>query len=111
MLLWSYFTVVFTDPGCVPPNWRPVVDEEKADSVPIEIPELGTPISGSQVLQEILADASNPRVRYCRKCNSFKPPRCHHCSVCECMNHNFVVKLFILPVKFYVSSFRREMCA
>lgn len=94
MLLWSYFTVVFTDPGGVPPNWRPVADEEKADSVPIEIPELGTPISGSQVLQEILADASNPRVRYCRKCNNFKPPRCHHCSVCgKCvlkMDHHCV---------------------
>ncbi|KAI8001711.1 putative protein S-acyltransferase 14 [Camellia lanceoleosa] len=25
MLLWSYFVVVFTDPGSVPPNWRPVV--------------------------------------------------------------------------------------
>ncbi|GMP42960.1 hypothetical protein CsSME_00012514 [Camellia sinensis var. sinensis] len=29
MLLWSYFNVVFTDPGGVPPNWRPLVDEER----------------------------------------------------------------------------------
>ncbi|KAG2334882.1 hypothetical protein Bca52824_006062 [Brassica carinata] len=29
MLLWSYFCVVFTDPGVVPPSWRPASDEEQ----------------------------------------------------------------------------------
>ncbi|GMP42957.1 hypothetical protein CsSME_00012514 [Camellia sinensis var. sinensis] len=28
------------------------------------------------------ADPTNQRIRYCRKCNQPKPPRCHHCSVC-----------------------------
>ncbi|CAA7403637.1 unnamed protein product [Spirodela intermedia] len=80
MLLWSYFSVVLTDPGSVPPNWRPVVDEEKADTIPLTVPDLGSPILSSQSVS--LADTSNPRVRYCRKCNNLKPPRCHHCSVC-----------------------------
>ncbi|KAL0429020.1 UNVERIFIED_CONTAM: putative protein S-acyltransferase 14 [Sesamum radiatum] len=35
MLLWSYFSVVFTDPGGVPPNWRPATDEERGDSDPL----------------------------------------------------------------------------
>ncbi|CAA6666833.1 unnamed protein product [Spirodela intermedia] len=39
MLLWSYFSVVLTDPGSVPPNWRPVVDEEKADTIPLTVPD------------------------------------------------------------------------
>ncbi|KAF7828373.1 putative protein S-acyltransferase 14 [Senna tora] len=32
MLLWSYFSVVLTDPGGVPPNWRPPIDEERCDA-------------------------------------------------------------------------------
>ncbi|XP_071718000.1 probable protein S-acyltransferase 14 [Rutidosis leptorrhynchoides] len=73
MLLWSYFSVVFTDPGGVPPNYRPLVDQEIGDMDPLEASELGlltTP------------DPTNTRIRYCRKCNQLKPPRCHHCSVC-----------------------------
>ncbi|KAL6495411.1 putative protein S-acyltransferase 14 [Orobanche gracilis] len=69
MLLWSYFSVVFTDPGGVPLNWRPAVDEEKGDIDPLTATEF-TP--GSE----------NGTIRYCRKCNQLKPPRCHHCSVC-----------------------------
>ncbi|CAL5401181.1 unnamed protein product [Camellia sinensis] len=73
MLLWSYFAVVFTDPGSVPPNWRPVSDEERGETDPLTEAEFGG----------MSADPVNPRIRYCRKCNQPKPPRCHHCSVCE----------------------------
>jgi len=72
MLLWSYFSVVFTDPGGVPPNWRPTIDEERGESQPLTVPEHG----GGQV-------DPHPKIRFCRKCNQLKPPRCHHCSVCE----------------------------
>ncbi|XP_059633980.1 probable protein S-acyltransferase 14 isoform X2 [Cornus florida] len=72
MLLWSYFSVVFTDPGSVPPNWRPVLDEERGDT---------DPLNASQ-FDDMPANPANPRVRYCRKCNQLKPHRCHHCSVC-----------------------------
>ncbi|KAI7982044.1 Myosin-11 [Camellia lanceoleosa] len=70
MLLWSYFTVVFTDPGSVPPNWRPVSDEERGETDPLTEAEFGG----------MSANPVNPRIRYCRKCNQPKPPRCHHCS-------------------------------
>lgn len=75
MLLWSYFSVVFTDPGVVPPNWRPASDEEEQEGEcdPLNSLEFG----GLQ------PDASNQRTRFCRKCNQHKPPRCHHCSVCK----------------------------
>ncbi|KAL8495642.1 hypothetical protein ACS0TY_019669 [Phlomoides rotata] len=69
LLLWSYFSVVFTDPGGVPPNWRPAVDEEGGDNDPL-------------TASEFPPDSENGRVRFCRKCNQLKPPRCHHCSVC-----------------------------
>ncbi|KAM0946713.1 putative protein S-acyltransferase [Dioscorea sansibarensis] len=81
MLLWSYFSVVFTDPGIVPPNWRPDVDEERAETLPLASAEFSSPILSLQQ-SEALAEAGNPRIRYCRKCNQLKPPRCHHCSVC-----------------------------
>ncbi|KAH9788309.1 putative protein S-acyltransferase 14 [Citrus sinensis] len=72
MLLWSYFSVVLTDAGSVPPNWRPALDEERGEADPLNASEF----SGAQ------SDPLNPRIRYCRKCNQLKPPRCHHCSVC-----------------------------
>ncbi|CAL5416244.1 unnamed protein product [Camellia sinensis] len=72
-LLWSNIVVVFTDPGSVPPNWRPVSDEERGETDPLTEAEFGG----------MSANLVNPRIRYCRKCNQLKPPRCHHCSVCE----------------------------
>ncbi|XP_073271121.1 probable protein S-acyltransferase 14 [Primulina huaijiensis] len=69
MLLWSYFSVVFTDPGSVPSSWRPTMDEERGDSDPL-------------TTSEFQSDSKSRGIRYCRKCNQLKPPRCHHCSVC-----------------------------
>ncbi|XP_071691154.1 probable protein S-acyltransferase 14 [Rutidosis leptorrhynchoides] len=73
MLLWSYFSVVLTDPGGVPPNYRPLVDEERGDV---------DRLTGTEFSPLATPDLPNARIRYCRKCNQIKPPRCHHCSVC-----------------------------
>lgn len=73
MLLWSYFSVVFTDPGVVPANWRPAIDEERGESDPLN----------SLDFVGLQSDSSNQRIRFCRKCNQPKPSRCHHCSVCK----------------------------
>ncbi|CAN6879245.1 unnamed protein product [Brassica oleracea] len=73
MLLWSYFSVVVTDPGGVPPGWRPELDIEKGDGNEAAIAE-ASPLS--------VGDSSSHIVRHCRKCNQYKPPRSHHCSVC-----------------------------
>ncbi|KAE8671085.1 putative protein S-acyltransferase 14 [Hibiscus syriacus] len=84
MLLWSYFSVIFTDPGSIPANWRLDSDEERGETDPLNGSEFST-------LHE---NPSNKRIRYCRKCNQLKPPRCHHCSVCgQCvlkMDHHCV---------------------
>ncbi|CAG7874013.1 unnamed protein product [Brassica rapa] len=74
MLLWSYFSVVFTDPGVVPPNWRPALDEEEQEGE-------CDPLNGLE-FGGLQPEASTQRTRFCRKCNQHKPPRCHHCSVC-----------------------------
>ncbi|KAK6260500.1 Palmitoyltransferase [Theobroma cacao] len=69
LLLWSYFRVVFKDPGSVPGNWRPVSPEENL--------EVGSSFAA--------ADDGLERSRggYCSHCQNGKPPRCHHCSVCQ----------------------------
>ncbi|XP_072957249.1 probable protein S-acyltransferase 14 [Typha angustifolia] len=78
MLLWSYFSVVLTDPGSVSPNWKPAVDEERGENSPLTGSEFDSLTQQSGAIN----DTGSPRIRYCRKCNQLKPPRCHHCSVC-----------------------------
>lgn len=82
MLLWSYFAVVLTDPGSVPSSWRPAIDEERGEV---------DPLSGSE-FSNVQSNLLSQRVRFCRKCNMLKPPRCHHCSVCEygCTRHSIL---------------------
>ncbi|KAI5072562.1 hypothetical protein GOP47_0012668 [Adiantum capillus-veneris] len=82
MLLWCYFSVVLTDPGSVPQAWSPAMDEDlEAEAVPLASavqPGLGINLPTSLVHSL----PHNSKVRFCKKCNHFKPPRCHHCSVC-----------------------------
>nr|AQX44191.1 hypothetical protein [Apostasia odorata] len=81
MLLWSYFSAVLTDPGSVPANWRPALDEETGEVVALTNLELDKQIFSLQKASSHV-DSGNQKIRYCRKCNKLKPPRCHHCSVC-----------------------------
>ncbi|TVU39375.1 hypothetical protein EJB05_12789, partial [Eragrostis curvula] len=64
LIIWCYLMVVFTDPGSVPENWRHDAEES------------GDPASSTSEEQ-----GSAPR--YCSRCQNGKPPRCHHCSVCN----------------------------
>ena len=86
MLLWCYSMAVFTDPGRVPENWRPIIDEEENEA---QLEPLSTPPSlngGSASTADRTTENGStrlPNIRYCRKCSCFKPPRSHHCSVCE----------------------------
>ncbi|KAL3572175.1 hypothetical protein D5086_026079 [Populus alba] len=73
MLLWSYFRVVFKDPGSVPENWRAVLPEEAL--------ETGSSLNDSSDCV-VAADGLDRRA-FCNHCQNGKPPRCHHCSVCQ----------------------------
>ncbi|XP_031496341.1 probable protein S-acyltransferase 12 isoform X1 [Nymphaea colorata] len=83
LLLWSYFLVVFTDPGSVPQNWQPMADENpvvasstaSSEYADLEIRSSGWSPSGEPTRR--------PGIRYCNSCQNVKPPRCHHCSVCQ----------------------------
>jgi palmitoyltransferase len=54
MMIWSFVTVLVTDPGQVPLHWGFYLDA----------PE-------------------HKKRRYCLICHIFKPERCHHCSTCN----------------------------
>lgn len=69
MLNWCYTTAVFTDPG------SPVEASNGGyNSLPTQ--ELSRPYTSFTV-------KSNGELRYCKKCQSKKPDRSHHCSTCK----------------------------
>ncbi|KAH8102412.1 zf-DHHC-domain-containing protein [Cristinia sonorae] len=61
MLWWNYYLCVVTDPGSVPKHWKPDTQDEEG--------------------YEVKKLTRGPR--YCRTCESYKPPRAHHCSQCK----------------------------
>lgn len=56
------YRTCFTDPGRIPQDWR-------------------------ERLESTIADQHDPQVsqrqRWCRRCETFKPPRAHHCKTCK----------------------------
>ena len=64
-----YARACFTDPGRVPSGWKP------EDS--------------NQLIHA-------PRQRWCRKCETFKPPRAHHCKTCRRYMSRFYLSSHLL---------------
>ncbi|XP_061348251.1 probable protein S-acyltransferase 14 isoform X2 [Gastrolobium bilobum] len=71
MLLWCYFSVVFTDPGRVPSNWMPTIDDESGDADPL--------VESSGLASNGLNEPEYRRIRYCRKCGRCVLKMDHHC--------------------------------
>jgi len=71
MIMKSYVSAIFTDPGRVIPGWIPsgATEEELKQAKHIANLAVRTPIDSA--------------VRYCKKCENFKPPRSHHCNECK----------------------------
>lgn len=65
--------MVFKDPGSVPENWRAVLPEEAL--------ETGSSLNDRSDC--VVATDGLDRRAFCNHCQNGKPPRCHHCSVCQ----------------------------
>ncbi|RMY54453.1 hypothetical protein D0863_13627 [Hortaea werneckii] len=61
-LLVCFYRTCFTDPGRIPQNWRQNLEDKQNGR------------DDPQVSQ---------RQRWCRRCETFKPPRAHHCKTCK----------------------------
>ncbi|XP_031393118.1 probable protein S-acyltransferase 12 isoform X2 [Punica granatum] len=81
LLIWSYLMVVFRDPGSVPENWRPVPEEESLEAGGSVA--FGPEPSSSAAWPSSDGSRSGPAIGFCNQCRNGKPPRCHHCSVCQ----------------------------
>ncbi|KAJ6264109.1 hypothetical protein Dda_0251 [Drechslerella dactyloides] len=70
-----------TDPGIFPRNVHPLEYEDGEDPLAVGPPETGWTMikpnkrRGSQPLEV--------PVKYCKTCRIWRPPRCHHCRVCD----------------------------
>ncbi|CAG9329274.1 unnamed protein product [Blepharisma stoltei] len=67
LILWSYIRVVATDPGTIP---------EYFDFLPNNTTE-------GLTTDHIEADVYAAKIGMCNKCHQSRPPRTHHCSICD----------------------------
>jgi palmitoyltransferase len=98
----SHFKAMTTDPGAVPPDAEPIPDHMGESNSFHE--SMTTP--GVELKEPLVPLPKRPK-RICRRCNSYKPDRAHHCSVCNrCiikMDHHcpwYVVFGFLMNVKY-----------
>lgn len=68
-----YYRACTVDPGRVPKEWVPKKHEAGPEKLPV---------SSLDTSQDKQDDVST-RQRWCRKCAAFKPPRAHHCKICQ----------------------------
>ncbi|XP_027072358.1 probable protein S-acyltransferase 16 isoform X1 [Coffea arabica] len=80
MCVYTYALAIFTDPGRIPASYVP--DVEDADTPMHEIKRKGGDL------------------RYCQKCALHKPPRAHHCRVCNRCVLRMVCLVYLLFMPF-----------
>ncbi|XP_038878168.1 probable protein S-acyltransferase 12 isoform X2 [Benincasa hispida] len=80
LLSWSYFMVLLEDPGSVPANWILANEADNMEVGSSSLPEHGA--TGDATYSSSDGAGRRPTA-YCRQCQNGKPPRCHHCSVCQ----------------------------
>uniref|UniRef100_A0A7N0T438 S-acyltransferase n=1 Tax=Kalanchoe fedtschenkoi TaxID=63787 RepID=A0A7N0T438_KALFE len=83
LLMWSYFRVVFEDPGSVPENWKPLEENLEGGAGSSLANDYVAPGTSDSIWPSGEIFERPPTVGYCSRCQNGKPPRCHHCSICQ----------------------------
>ncbi|RAL47644.1 hypothetical protein DM860_011382 [Cuscuta australis] len=76
LLSWSYLRAVLQDPGSVPDNWKVSPELNVEEGILVTLPDNDGPENSG-------TGGRRREVGFCRHCQNGKPPRCHHCSVCQ----------------------------
>nr|CAD1840981.1 unnamed protein product [Ananas comosus var. bracteatus] len=83
------------DPGIIPRNEKP------------ELEEVGTSVSRSRS-RRISINGVQIKLKYCRICNIFRPPRSCHCTVCDNCVEKFDHHCPWIGLLFLISGFSRQ---
>ncbi|XP_059318154.1 probable protein S-acyltransferase 12 isoform X2 [Lycium ferocissimum] len=84
LLMWSYIKVVIQDPGSVPENWKLVSEQNIEEGNSVALSDYASIENPTPTLSTDQIERRQSQSRgYCSKCHNGKPPRCHHCSVCQ----------------------------
>ncbi|XP_060213270.1 probable protein S-acyltransferase 12 isoform X2 [Lycium barbarum] len=84
LLMWSYIKVVIQDPGSVPENWKLVSEQNIEEGNSVALSDYASIENPTSTLSTDQIERRQSQSRgYCSKCHNGKPPRCHHCSVCQ----------------------------
>ncbi|KAB8356325.1 hypothetical protein FH972_023909 [Carpinus fangiana] len=77
----SFYHASVTDPGVLPRNVHPLPPlDHNADPMALEPPTTDWVMVKSAVAQH---GAFEVPTKYCKTCAIWRPPRCHHCRVCD----------------------------
>mmetsp|Transcript_72697 Transcript_72697/g.147555 ORF Transcript_72697/g.147555 Transcript_72697/m.147555 type:complete len:409 (+) Transcript_72697:73-1299(+) len=88
LAVFAHFKAMTTDPGAVPPDAIPLeelmstLDNNKKPGDESNKANGDQPQNSSLMVEEPQKPPKKGR-RLCRRCNTFKPKRAHHCSICK----------------------------
>lgn len=85
LAVYAHFKAMTTNPGAVPPDAIPL--EEMQELLNMNTKDSNEEANGENTSSLMKEDTPQPTPRkgrrLCRRCNSFKPKRAHHCSICK----------------------------
>jgi len=85
LAVYAHFKAMTTNPGAVPPDAIPLEEMKDLNNNNDNPNEENNGEQTSSLMVEEPPKPPPPRKgrRVCRRCNSFKPKRAHHCSICK----------------------------
>ncbi|VEU41208.1 unnamed protein product [Pseudo-nitzschia multistriata] len=82
LAVWAHFKAMTTNPGAVPPDAIPLEEANNPDTG-ANGEGKGDGKNSSLMVEDSAQPPPRKGRRLCRRCNSFKPKRAHHCSICK----------------------------